>query len=49
MNILEFLKAGKQGGIIMSDSNEISNKSLDPAVRRMIAKAEQMEVSTVWD
>lgn len=38
-----------QGGIIMSGDKEKLDKSLDPAVRQMIAKAEQMDVTTVWD
>ena len=33
----------------MSNSKELLEKSTDPAVRKMIAKAETMEVSTVWD
>ena len=33
----------------MSDDKEKLDKSLDPAVRQMIAKAEQMNVTTVWD
>jgi len=33
----------------MSDDKEKLDKSLDPAVREMIAKAEQMNVTTVWD
>ncbi len=33
----------------MSGDKEKFDKSLDPAVRQMIAKAEQMDVTTVWD
>ena len=33
----------------MSEGKEKFDKSLDPAVRQMIAKAEQMDVTTVWD
>ncbi len=33
----------------MSNTSEISNKSTDPAVRQMIEKAGQMDVTTVWD
>ena len=33
----------------MADVKDISNKSTDPAVQKMIAKAEKMDVTTVWD
>lgn len=33
----------------MSDNREEPMKSTDPAVRQMIAKAEKLEVKTVWD
>jgi carbon-monoxide dehydrogenase catalytic subunit len=33
----------------MADVKDISNKSTDPAVQKMIAKAETMDVTTVWD
>ncbi len=33
----------------MAENQEAMDKSLDPAVRQMIAKAEEQEVSTVWD
>ncbi len=33
----------------MSDGIDLKSKSTDPAVREMIAKAEKMEIKTVWD
>ncbi len=33
----------------MEDINDTATKSTDPAVRKMIARAETMEVSLVWD
>jgi carbon-monoxide dehydrogenase catalytic subunit len=35
--------------MIMAGDNGNSNKSIDPAVQEMIAKAESMNVATVWD
>jgi len=35
--------------MIMAGDNGNSNKSTDPAVQEMIAKAESMKVGTVWD
>jgi carbon-monoxide dehydrogenase catalytic subunit len=35
--------------MIMAGDNGNSNKSTDPAVQEMIAKAESMNVATVWD
>lgn len=33
----------------MADVKDIQNKSTDPAVQKMIAKAETKEIATVWD
>ena len=33
----------------MGDIKDTATKSTDPAVRKMIARAETMEVSLVWD
>jgi carbon-monoxide dehydrogenase catalytic subunit len=33
----------------MSDGKDVRSKSTDPAIQQMIARAEKMEIKTVWD
>jgi carbon-monoxide dehydrogenase catalytic subunit len=33
----------------MSDGKNVRSKSIDPAIQQMIARAEKMEIKTVWD